>query len=146
MKHPWKWLAVAGVLMSAGWALAQGAGHTVQKSPAAAVDAVPGPVLQVIAPQVEPRAMCAVEICVPGDQACLQASFERVMSCLRSGSVGAMLPDCTGCALPGGRGKLFRAHGAGITLYGAIGTPVSQKRLLQSIANRVEMPLVIRGE
>lgn len=146
MTHPWKWLVIVGLLTSAGWALAQSAGSAVQKTPAVSIDAVPGPVLQIIAPQVDPRPMCAVEICVPGDQRCLQASFERVMSCLRSGSVGAMLPECVGCALPGGRGKLFRAHGAGIVVYGAIGATVSQKRLLRSIADRVEMPMVRLGE
>ena len=145
MRHVLKIAATLAVLLAAGWAVAQSQGGTM-KAPVGAIDAVPGQVLQVVAPQTQ-RPSCAIQVCAAGDQTCLQGAFNSVMGCLRSGAVGSLLPDCAGCSLPAGDTKVFRAHGGGIVLYGTIGQPGPRnKALLKGIAAAVDPPLVLRGE
>ncbi len=147
MRHIWKFGAALAVTLVAGWAIAQSAGSPL-KAPAGAIEAVPGPVLQVLAPPTQRPASCAIEVCASGDQNCLQGAFATVMGCLRAGSVGSLLPNCDGCTMPAADTRVFRAHGSGYVLYGTVGGAArgSHKRLLYSIATTVDPPLLLRGE
>ncbi len=83
---------------------------------------------------------CAVGQCAPGDQACRQNVFHAVLGCLDDGRLAA-LPDCADCPAPGAGTTLFRAHGGGVTLYGAIGPQRAVgPRLLHAIGRAVEAP------
>jgi hypothetical protein len=79
---------------------------------------------------------CPVGQCAPGDQACRQNVFHAVLGCLEEGRLA-----CADCAPPGGGTTLFRAHGGGVTLYGAIGPRrAAGPRLLHAIGRAVEAP------
>ncbi len=144
MKRLSKLTICAAILVLGGLALAQSAPPAL-KAPAVAIDAVPGPVLQAVAP-TQGRSTCAVSMCPPGDQACLQGAFDTVLECLRAGDVGSLLPDCEGCVVPGGRAQIFRAHGGGVVLYGTIGSKIRNERLLRSLAQSIERPLRLPSE
>jgi hypothetical protein len=81
---------------------------------------------------------CPLIDCAPGDQACLQTAFHSVMGCVQDGRVRG-LPGCDDCQAPRGQ-TVFRSHGGGVVLYGAVGpTPSPDSgRFVRAVARTVE--------
>lgn len=86
---------------------------------------------------------CPVRPCADGDQPCRQNVFYAVLGCLGDGRL-AGLPECPDCKLPPSSVTLFRAHGGGMTLYGAVGPRPAEKRLLFALGRAVEAPPLLQ--
>jgi hypothetical protein len=93
--------------------------------------------LESVAAAGAPGPACPVGQCAAGDEACRQNVFHAVVGCLAEGR----LTQCAECAAPDASATLFRAHGGGIVLYGAVGARHAVgPGTLRAVSRAVESP------
>ncbi len=147
-RHLWKLLVGLGVLVVGSIAVAKG--PLSSPAPLAAppslavphlatpgVEAVPVPVAAAFGGEAMQRG-CPMANCDERDELCLQVAFDTLLSCMRHGQ--ASLPACPECELPKpAQSQVFRAHGAGLKVYGVVGNARGgHQRLLRGLADTVE--------